>query len=110
MIYKFTENPGIIKDGILGIVKFSENVAIQSIESAKTVITAGLESVEAINDKANTVILNSFRKALETRSLICKETGESLKNMIEDTIKNTKEIFESLSRPKSEDTNIRSNN
>ncbi len=110
MIYKFTENPGVIKDGILGIVKFSESIAIQSIESARTVITAGLESVEAISDKANVVILNSTRKALETRSVICKEAGESVKNIIEDTIKNAKEIFESLARPKSEDTNVRNNN
>lgn len=110
MIYKFTGNPGIIKDSILGILKFSENFAIQSIESAKTVINAGLESVEAINDKANTVILKSFRKAIETRSIICKEAGESLKGTIEDTIKNAKEIFESLARPKSEGNNIMKNN
>lgn len=110
MFYKFTENPGIIKDSILGIVKFSENVAIQSIESAKTVINAGLESAEAINDKANTIILNSFRKTLETRNIICKEAGESLKNIIGDTIKNAKEIFESLARTKSENTNTKSNN
>lgn len=110
MIYKFSENPGIIKDGIIGIVKFSENVAIQAIESAKTVITAGLESANAINDKANAVILNSFRKTLDTGNILGSETRESLKNMVKDTIRNTKEIFELLARPKPEDTNVSSSN
>ncbi len=107
MIYKFTENPGIIKDSLIGIVKFSENVAIQAIESTKTVINFGLESADAINDKANTVILNSFRKTLDTGNILGSEARESLKNMVKDTIRNTKEIFELITKPKSEDVNVK---
>lgn len=106
MIYRFTDNPEIIKDRIIGIVKFSENVAIQAIESAKTVINFGLESADAINDKANTVILNSFRKTLGTGNILGNEARESFKNMVKDTIRNTKEIFELLAKPKSEDANV----
>ena len=82
----------IIKDGMLKIIKDSETVALQAVESAATVLKAGLTDAEDLSVKTSGILLNTARRTLNAGSTVGNDFCEATKNMVKGTINVASEI------------------
>lgn len=82
----------IIKDSMLKVIKVSEAVALQAVESASAVLKAGLANAEDLTVKASDILLNTARKAVGAGSIVGSDACEATKNMVKGTIRAASEI------------------
>lgn len=86
----------IIKEGVLRIIKSSEAVALQAVNSATTVLEAGLANAEDLTVKASDILLNMARRAINAGSIVGGDAREAVKNMTKGTIRTASEISSEL--------------
>lgn len=86
-----SEKANLLKDKIIGIVKFSEDIALQVIDSTATVAKAGFEAVQAVSDKANTVVLDIAKKSIGTGITLNEEVRGAVKTIIRSSLS---EVFQ----------------
>lgn len=90
------EKANLIKDKIIGLVKFSEDIALQVIDSTATVAKAGFEAIQAVSDKANTVILDIAKKSIGTGITLNEEMREAVKTIIKSRVNEAVQISNKL--------------
>ena len=89
---------GVIKDSVVGIIKFSESVALQAVDSATVVLKAGLDNAEALSARANDLVLNTIRRGIGAGSTIGDDVREIVKSKIKGTIQAASEISGTLKK------------
>lgn len=82
----------IIKDSILKIIKGSEVVAIQAVDSAAVVLKAGLTSAEDLSVKASDILLNTARRTINAGSIVGSDARATAKNMLKGAIYAASEV------------------
>jgi len=87
---------GIIKDTASKVIKDTELIALQVVDSATTVIKAGIVNAEDISIKINDVLLNTARRAINSSSIIGIDVREATENMTKNVIHSAKEIKQEL--------------
>jgi|GEM_PF-3570970 len=86
----------IIKDSMLKIIKGSEAIALQAVNSTAEVLKEGLASAEDLSAKASDILLNMARRAISAGSAVGDDVREATKNMVSGTIRVASEIGSEL--------------
>lgn len=86
----------IIKDGMLKLIKDSEAVALQAVDSAALVLKSGLDNAEALSVKVSDLLLDTTRRALSVGSLVGSDVCEVAKGMVKGTIHTASEVGSEL--------------
>ena len=87
---------GIIKNSMLKIIKGSEAIVLQAVDSAATVLGTGLASAEGLSAKASDILLNTTRRAISAGSTVGDDVREATKDMVRGTIRVASEIGSEL--------------
>ena len=82
----------IIKDSVSRLMKGSESAAMQAVDSATTVLKAGLNSAEELTTRASDILLNTTRRAVNAGNIVASDVREATKNMVKGTIQAASEI------------------
>lgn len=85
-----------IKDGVSRLIKDSEAAAVQAVDSAATVLRAGLDNAEELSTRASDLLLNTARKAISAGNIVAGDVREVTKNMVKGTIQAASEIGEEV--------------
>lgn len=86
----------IIKDSMLKIIKGSEAIALQAVDSAAAVLKAGLANVEDLGVKTSDILLNTTRRAISAGNIVGSDVCEATKNMVKGTMRAASEIGSEL--------------
>jgi hypothetical protein len=82
----------IIKDNMLKIIKGSEAIALQAVDSATEVLKEGLTNAEVLGTKASDIMLNTARRTISAGNALGDDVREATKNAIKGTIRAASEI------------------
>ena len=82
----------IIKDSMVKIIKGSESVATQAVNSAAAVLKASLDNAEALSVRASDILLNTARRAVNAGNIVGNDICEATKNMVKGTARTASEI------------------
>lgn len=77
----------IIKDSMLKVVKGSEAVAAQAVDSAASVLKFGLEKADDLSAKAGDILLNTARRAVNAGVIVGNDVREATEKMVRGSIK-----------------------
>ena len=72
----------VIKDGVSKVIKGSEEIAIQLVDSAASVLKAGLDNAEGLTIKAGDILLNTARRAINAGSVVAGDVREVTKEVV----------------------------
>ena len=86
----------IIKDSMLKVVKGSEAIALQAVDSAASVLRVGLEKTEDLSAKAGDILLNTARRTINAGVIVGNDVREATEKMVKETIKTASEIGDDL--------------
>jgi hypothetical protein len=86
----------IIKDSMLKIIKGSEAIALQAVDSAAAVLKAGLTSAEDLGAKASDILLNATRRVINAGNVVGGDVCEATKSMVKGTMRAASEIGSEL--------------
>jgi hypothetical protein len=86
----------IIKDSMLKIIKGSEAIALQAVDSTAEVLKEGLANAEDLSAKASDILLNVARRAISAGSTVGDDVRAATKNMVSETIRVASEIGDEL--------------
>ena len=89
-----------IKDSMIKVIKGSEAIAVQAVDSTKTVLKAGLTGAEELSAQAGDLMLNAARRAINAGNIIGGDLFEATRNMVEGTVKAASEIGSEIKGPK----------
>ncbi len=81
-----------IRDSVIKVIKGSEAVAVQAVDSTKTVLKAGLTGVEELGAQAGDLMLNAARRAINAGNIIGGDLFEATKTMVKGTVQAASEI------------------
>lgn len=87
---------GIIKDTVFKIIKDSEDIAVQTVNSTSAVMKAGLASAEDISIRVSDILLNTARRIVSVGTIVGHDVREAAKNMAKGTIHTALEIGSEL--------------
>jgi len=76
----------IIKDSVLKVVKGSEAVAAQAVDSAASVLKFGLEKADDLSAKAGDILLNTARRTVNAGVIVGSDVREATEKMVRGTI------------------------
>lgn len=82
----------IIKDSMTRIIKGSEAVAIQAVDSAAEILKAGLDKAETLSMRASDILLSTARRTISAGSILGNDARAAAKNMVKGTIQAASEI------------------
>ena len=82
----------IIKDSLSRVIKGSEEIAIQAVDSAANVLKAGLDNAEGLTIKAGDILLNTARRAVNAGSVVASDVREVTREVVKGTIQTASEI------------------
>ncbi len=85
-----------IRDGVSRLIKDSEAAAIQVVDSAATVLKAGLDNAEELSTRAGDLLLNTARRAINAGNIVASDAREVTKSMVKGTIQAASEIGEEV--------------
>jgi hypothetical protein len=86
----------VIKDSMLKIVRGSEAVAAQAVDSAASVLKLGLEKADDLSAKAGDILLNTARRTINAGVIVGNDVREATEKMVKETIKTASEIGDDL--------------
>ena len=81
-----------IKDTVTKVIKGSEAVAVQAVDSTRVVLKAGLTSAEELSAMAGDLLLNTTRRAISAGNIIGGDLREVTENMVKSTVRIASEI------------------
>ena len=82
----------IIKDNMLKIIRGTEAITLQAVDSAASVLKAGLSSAEEVGTRAGGMLLDATRRTINAGSIVGSDICEAAKNIVKRTIKDASEI------------------
>ena len=82
----------IIKDSMLKIIKGSEAIAMQAVDSASAVLKTGLDNAENLTVKASDILLNTARRAVSAGSTVGNDVREATTKMVKGAIRAASEV------------------
>ena len=88
-----------IKEGMIKIVKNTETVALQAVDSAGTVIAAGLSTAERLGEKTSDILLVAARRTIEAGKIVGEDMRKSAKYAVKDTIQTVADIGSAVRNP-----------
>ena len=89
-----------IKDNMIKVIKGSEAVAVQAMDSTKTILKAGLSGAEELGAQAGDLMLNAARRAINAGNIIGGDLFEATRNMVKGTVQAASEIGSEIKGPK----------
>jgi hypothetical protein len=95
-----------IRDTMLRIIRGSETVALQAVDSAATVMKAGLDNAEQISIKTNEVALNAARRCVKAGTVVGNDINNAVVDMAKGAIKNAVEMTSGTKGAKKADTEV----
>jgi hypothetical protein len=85
-----------VRDGMIKLVKGSEFVAMQAVDSAASVLKFGLEKMEDLNAKASDVMLNKARRTINAGVIVGSDVCEATEKIAKETIRTASKIGSDL--------------
>jgi hypothetical protein len=82
----------VIKDSVLKIIKGSETIATQTVNSTAAVLKASLDNAEALGVRASDILLSTARRAIDAGNVIGSDIREATKSMVKGTIQTASDI------------------
>lgn len=80
----------VIKDSVVKLIKGSEAVALQAVDSTASVLKAGLTSAEDLTVKAGDMLLNTARRTINAGAIVGKDVREATKSVLKETTSKAK--------------------
>jgi hypothetical protein len=86
----------IIRDGMIKMIKGSEAVATQAVDSTASVLRVGLANAEDLSAKASDILLNTARRAISAGTIVGNDVRDATKDMVKGAIHAASEIGSEL--------------
>ena len=87
-----TKRNDIVKDGVSRIIKDSEEVAVQAVNSAASVLKVGLDNAEELSIRAGDILLNAARRTIEAGNTLADDVHAATKNVVKNTVQTASEV------------------
>ena len=81
-----------IRDSIIKIIKGSEAVAVQAVDSTRAILKTGLAGAEELSVMAGDLLLNATRRAINAGSVIGNDLRNVTGSMVKGTVRAASEI------------------
>ena len=75
-----------VKDTVTKMIKGSEAVAVQALDSTKVILKVGLTGAEELSAMAGDILLNTTRRAINAGNIIGDDLRDVTKKMVKDTV------------------------
>ena len=81
-----------IRDSMIKIIKGSEAVAVQAVDSTRAILKTGLASAEELSAMAGDLLLNTTRRAINAGSIIGGDLRDVTESVVKGTVRSASEI------------------